>query len=142
MDQTRMQERWKNSQFVYAIEIGIRPNRVNYQYVYSIFFDLTFFYRNPQLLSKFMTACPLFFASALVSFYRTLFVKFQVRLCREKQIKNKTTRKTQYLPALRSTDYGKLNLRCPNLTSLEFNIHDISIFFPHYLLKLQVCFDF
>lgn len=128
MDQTRMQERWKNSQFVYAIEIGIRPNRVNYQYVYSIFFDLTFFYRNPQLLSKFMTACPLFFASALVSFYRTLFVKFQVRLCREKQIKNKTTRKTQYLPALRSTDYGKLNLRCPNLTSTEFNIHDISIF--------------
>lgn len=93
----------------------MRPNRVNYQYVYSIFFALTFFYRNPQLLSKFMTDCPLFFASALVSFYRTLFVEFQVRLCREKKIKNKTARKTQYFPALRSTDYGKLNLRCPNL---------------------------
>lgn len=142
MDQTLMQERWKNSQFANAFEIGIRPNRVNYQYVYSIFFALTFFNRNPQLLSKFMTGCPLFFASALVSFYRTLSVKFQVRLCRKKKIKNKTTRKTQYLAALRSTDYGKLNLRCPNLTSTEFNIHDISIFFPYYLLKLQVCFDF
>ena len=138
MNQTLMQERWKNSQFANAFEIGIRPNRVNYQYVYSIFFALTFFYRNPQLLSKFMTDCPLFFASALVSFYRTLFVKLQVRLCRKKKINNKTTRKTQYLPALRSTDYGKLNLRCPNLTLTEFNIHDIYIFFPLLSFKVAV----
>ena len=111
---------------------------MNYQYVYSTFFALTFFYRNPQLLSKFMTDCPLFFASTLVSFYRTLFVKFQVRLCREKKIKNRTARKTQYFPALRSTDYGKLNLRCPNLTLTEFNIHDIYIFFPLLSFKVAV----
>lgn len=135
MNQTLMQERWKNSQFANAFEIGIRPNRVNYQYVYSIFFALTFFNRNPQLLSKFMTDCPLFFASALVSFYRILSVKFQVRLCRKKKIKNKTTRKTQYLPALRSTDYGKLNLRCP--TSRQLNLTSmIYPFFPSLSFKV------